>query len=89
MSPATTEPAAPAMKAAPAQPEAAPAKEVEGKIKSMDRSRTKVTLEDGTTLTIPSSLKAARGALTKGARVKATYEEKGGQKVVTSLEVRL
>jgi hypothetical protein len=55
----------------------------------MDRSRTKVTLEDGTTLTIPSSLKAARGALTKGARVKATYEEKGGQKVVTSLEVRL
>lgn len=35
-----------------------------------------------------SSLKLERGALKKGAMVKATYEEKGGQKVATSIEVR-
>ncbi|MBI4573480.1 MAG: hypothetical protein HY713_09390 [candidate division NC10 bacterium] len=34
-----------------------------------------------------SGLKLERGALKKGAMVKATYEEKGGQKVATSIEV--
>jgi hypothetical protein len=62
-------------------------KEVEGKIKTMDTSGKSVTLEDGTTLTIPDSLKAARGALREGAMVKATYEDRGGEKVVTSIEV--
>lgn len=74
---------------APAQPAAPMAKEVEGKIKTMDGSGKSVTLEDGTRLSIPDSLKAARGALREGAMVKATYEEKGGEKVVTSIEVRL
>jgi len=72
---------------APAQPGAAMQKEVEGKIKTMDTSGKSVTLEDGTTLTIPDSLKAARGALREGAMVKATYEDRGGEKVVTSIEV--
>jgi hypothetical protein len=63
------------------------AKEVEGKIKIMDGSGKRVTLEDGTTLTIPDSLKAARGSLKEGAIVKASYEEKGGEKVVTSIQV--
>ncbi len=69
-----------------AKPEAK--KEVEGKITSMDPSGKSVTLEDGTKLSIPSSLKVARGSLKKGAMVKATYEEKGGQKVATMIQVR-
>ncbi len=70
------------------QSEGTGGKEVAGKVKSLDPSGKSVTLEDGTKLTIPDSLKAARGVLEKGATVKARYTEKGGQKVVTSLEVR-
>ena len=79
------QPGPPAM--GPAQPAAPMAKDVQGKIKTMDGSGKSVTLEDGTKLTIPESLRAARGGLKKGAMVKATYEEKGGDKVVTSIEV--
>lgn len=81
------QPGPPAM--APAQPAAPMAIEIEGKVKTMDGSGKSVTLEDGTKLSIPDSLKAARGALREGAIVKATYEEKDGEKVVTSIEVRL
>jgi Cu/Ag efflux protein CusF len=63
------------------------AKEIRGAIKSVDRSKKTVTLEDGTTLAIPASVKVAPDALKKGARVSATYEEKAGQRVVTSLHV--
>ena len=56
---------------------------VQGKIKSLDQSGKTMTLEDGTTLTIPESV--ATTALEEGARVIATYEEKNGQKVATSL----
>jgi hypothetical protein len=73
---------------APAQPEVAPAKQIEGRIKATDRTKRRVTLDDGTRLLIPDSLKASRGGLKKGAMLKATYEEKDGQKVVTSLEVQ-
>ena len=68
--------------AKPAEPSAMA---VQGKIKSLDQwSKTKtMTLEDGTTLTIPESV--ATIALKEGARVIATYEEKGGQKVATSV----
>ena len=45
-----------------------------------------MTLDDGTTLTIPNSVKVAPNTL-KGAKVNATYEEKGGKRVVTSLRV--
>ncbi len=78
----------PAPKDASTQFEAPGAKEVAGKVKSLDATGRSLTLEDGTKLTIPHSLKAALGVLEKGATVKATYTEKGGQKVVTSLEVR-
>ena len=47
-----------------------------------------VTLDDGTKLMIPPALNVQRGALKEGAIVKARYEERGGQKVVTSLEVQ-
>jgi hypothetical protein len=70
---------------APAQPGA---KAVEGKITSTDGFGKSVTLEDGTQLTIPDSLKAARDSLKAGAFVKATYEERGTEKIVTSIEVR-
>jgi hypothetical protein len=47
-----------------------------------------VTLDDGTMLMFPASLKSWRGALRIGAMIKAAYEVKGGQKVVTSIEAQ-
>ena len=64
------------------------AKEVEGRIKSLSRSVKSLTLEDGTMLVLPASIKVERGALRPGAVVKVMCEEKGGQKVVTAIEVR-
>jgi len=46
-----------------------------------------VTLDDGTELTIPPTVSIPRGTLKEGAMVKASFEEQGGKKVVTSLEV--
>src|SRR6516165_818505 len=60
------------------------AADVEGKIKSVDASGKMVTLDDGTKLTIPPPLTVEKKALKPGANVKASYEEKGGQKVATS-----
>jgi Protein of unknown function (DUF1344) len=61
--------------------------DVQGKIKSVDPSGKTVTLDDGTMLTIPPTLKVEKQSLKAGASVKAKYEEKGGQKVATSLIV--
>lgn len=58
---------------------------IEGKIQNVMGS--KITLGDGTELTIPAGLKVQRSDLKAGASVKASYEEKGGQKVVTSITV--
>ena len=60
---------------------------VEGKIKSVDPSGKMVTLDDGTKLTIPPTLTIEKKALQPGTNVKASYEEKSGQKVATSLIV--
>lgn len=60
--------------------------EVQGAIKSVDAAG-RLTLEDGTTLTIPPMV-GIPPDLKEGAIVKASFEEKGGQKVVTSLEVQ-
>jgi hypothetical protein len=46
-----------------------------------------VLLEGGTRLVIPDSVKVDRGALKAGATVKASVENKGGQKVVTAIQV--
>ena len=62
------------------------AKVVQGKIKSLEQSS--VTLEDGTTLVFPESIKVVPDSLKEGATIKATYEEQGGQKVVISIEVQ-
>jgi hypothetical protein len=77
----------PAMDKAPAQSMKPEAKEIQGTIKSVDQMKKTLTLEDGTTLAIPASVKVAPDTLTKGARVRATYKEQGDQKVLTSLQV--
>jgi Cu/Ag efflux protein CusF len=69
-------------------PAAAGMKQIEGAIKSVDPSGRMVTLDDGTQLTIPPTVSVPKGDLKEGAIVKASYEEKGGQKVVTSLQVQ-
>ena len=59
---------------------------IEGEIMSVDRHG--VTLHDGTKLMIPPYVEVQRDTLKEGVIVKATYEEKGGQKVVTSIMVQ-
>jgi Cu/Ag efflux protein CusF len=61
--------------------------EAEGKVKTWDATSSTVTLEDGTTLTVPESV-AQRGEITEGVTVKASYEEKDGKKVVSQMEVK-
>jgi hypothetical protein len=58
---------------------------VEGTIKSVRGNV--VTLEDGTQLSIPSSVKVA-GQLKPGAQISAEYEERAGQKVAKSVQVK-
>lgn len=60
--------------------------QVEGTIKDLDRSGRTLTLDDGTTLTIPPTVQLP-GGIKEGSVVKASFEERGGQKVLTSLEV--
>jgi hypothetical protein len=62
--------------------------EVAGKVKSVDPAGKMITLEDGTQLTIPGTIKVSKDQLKAGATVKATYEDMGGQKVVKSLQVQ-
>lgn len=63
------------------------AKSIEGKVMAVDPSGKSLTLDDGTKLTIPESVKFSKADLKPGAAVKAAYEEKNGQKILTSLEV--
>lgn len=66
---------------------AALAADVQGKVKTVDQDGKAVTLEDGTKLMIPATAKVDKNALKPGASVKASFEEKDGQKVVTSIQV--
>ena len=68
-------------------PAAGAAKTVQGKVMAVDPSGKSITLDDGTKLTIPESAKFSRADLKPGAAVKAAYEEKDGQKIVTNLEI--
>jgi hypothetical protein len=61
---------------------------IQGAIQSVDPSGRMLTLEDGTQLTIPPTLNVPREALKEGEIVKASFEVRAGQKVVTSLEVQ-
>ena len=58
--------------------------EVEGRVRDVRGEQ--VTLSDGTTLTVPKS-QAKMGELKAGSKIKATYEERDGKKIVTSLQI--
>ena len=59
--------------------------EVEGKIQSVDTSDRSIVLDDGTKLSIAEGV--AMEDLKEGAKVKASYEERDGKKVVTAVTV--
>lgn len=64
-----------------------PQQEVQGTVKNLDASRRMLTLDDGTQLTIPPAVQLP-GGIKEGTIVKASFEERSGQNVVTSLEVQ-
>ena len=71
----------------------AAAAEIEGKIQAIDMGNNQVVLEDGTALTYDDSTKitvdgqeANLNDLKEGAKVKASYEEKDGNKLATTLD---
>ena len=64
----------------------AQAAEITGTVQAVDASGKSVTLDDGTTLMIPASAKVDRKALMPGAEVKASYQEKDGQKIATAIQ---
>jgi hypothetical protein len=57
-----------------------------GEVRSVDQSRTEITLTDGTTLLTPPGSMLRPGALEEGAIVVAVYrEQENGNKVLTRL----
>jgi len=79
------------MKTDPAQPKMGQksdtmGQKVEGTVKSIRGNM--VTLEDGTEISIPSSVKIAKDQLKPGAQISAEYEEKAGQKVAKSIQIK-
>jgi hypothetical protein len=65
---------------------AAWAADVEGKIKSVDAAEKSFMLEDGTKIWLGAG--AAIETLTEGVEVKASYEEKDGKNIATSVEIK-
>jgi Cu/Ag efflux protein CusF len=61
------------------------AKQVTGAVKSVDQAKKTVTLDDGTSLMVSDEAKLKE--LKPGTMIKASYSEKGGQKVANSIEV--
>jgi Cu/Ag efflux protein CusF len=69
---------------------AAPAgqeKSVEGKIKSWDAATGMLTLDDGTQISVPATVKE-REKIKEGASVKASYSVTGGKNVAKSIQVQ-
>jgi hypothetical protein len=64
---------------------AAMAAEIEGKIQSVDQGERVIVLDNGTKLWVAEGL--SMDALKEGAKVKASYEERDGKNVTTSLDV--
>jgi Cu/Ag efflux protein CusF len=64
---------------------AAWAADVEGKVQSMDTNDRVLTLEDGTKLWIAEGVSIE--GLKEGAKVKASFEERDGKNIATSVEV--
>jgi Cu/Ag efflux protein CusF len=65
---------------------AAWAADAEGKIRSVDTTEKSFTLEDGTKVWIGEGVSMDK--LKEGADVKASYEDKDGKNVATSVEVK-
>jgi len=63
----------------------ASAADIEGKVRSVDASARTFVLDDGTELSLADGVQADK--LKDGANVKASYEDRDGKKVVTSIEV--
>ena len=66
----------------------AQSKAVESTIKSVDAASGTITLADGTRLVIPKTLLVPSAQLKPGAKINADYEEKGGQKVARSIQIK-
>jgi hypothetical protein len=62
------------------------AEEIQGKIKSLDTVERVIALENGTKIWVAEGL--SMGTLREGASVRASYEERDGKKVATSIEVK-
>jgi hypothetical protein len=58
--------------------------EVEGRVRDVKGDQ--ITLDSGMKLTVPKS-EAKSNELKAGSKIRVTYEERAGKKVVTSLEV--
>lgn len=63
-------------------------KSVESTIAAVDAATGTLTLADGTKLVIPKALMVPRGQLKPGVGISANYEERGGEKVATSLQIK-
>jgi hypothetical protein len=79
------------MKTGPAQPKMEQKSDkvgqtVEGTIKSVRGNM--VTLEDGTKISIPSSVNVTTNQLKPGAQIIAEYEQRAGRKVATSIQIK-
>src|SRR5262245_48385690 len=85
--PAPTQPAPAAPAQAPA-PGMAAEKTMEGKVKAVDQAKKQVTLEDGTTLMVPASVKVEWSQVKPGSTVTVSYVEAGQMKTVRKLEVK-
>jgi Cu/Ag efflux protein CusF len=59
--------------------------DVEGKVQSLDTNDRVLTLEDGTKLWIAEGVSIE--GLKEGAKVKASFEERDGKNVATSVQV--
>lgn len=66
------------------QPGTMKGREVEGRVRDVKGEQ--VTLSDGTLLTVPKS-QAQKDELKPGSLIKATYQERDGRKIVTSLRI--
>jgi Cu/Ag efflux protein CusF len=71
---------------APAAPAPSMAKEVEGKVKSVDMAKKTIVLEDGTSLMVKDA--AELKDVKPGSTIKASYSEQGGQKIANKLDVK-
>jgi len=84
-----TQPETPAE--APARRQATPGlgdqKQIECRLKSVGPSAQNITCEDGTVLVLPESLAIRRSELKTGVAIRAQYEERDAQKVITTITV--